>query len=92
MAASGKNVIACHYKLMMATNWVVKEVLKYERFKVTGLRANAEYIFCVKAIYDDGKHVVESRRSARGTGAETGARRLQSPLARPLAAYKPHQT
>jgi hypothetical protein len=21
------------------------------------LRANAEYIFCVKAIYDDGKHV-----------------------------------
>jgi len=49
-----------HYKLMMATNTgVVKEVCqgKYERFKVTGLRANAEYIFCVKAFYDDGKHV-----------------------------------
>ena len=30
---------------------------KHERFKVTGLRANAEYIFCVKAMYDDGKHV-----------------------------------
>ncbi|KAK3242846.1 hypothetical protein CYMTET_47464 [Cymbomonas tetramitiformis] len=48
------------YKLMMATNTgVVKEVCqgKYERFKVTGLRANAEYIFCVKAIYDDGSHL-----------------------------------
>ena len=57
----GKNADRVHhYKLMMATNTgVVKEVCqgKYERFKVTGLRANAEYIFCVKAIYDDGKHV-----------------------------------
>mmetsp|Transcript_19854 Transcript_19854/g.64594 ORF Transcript_19854/g.64594 Transcript_19854/m.64594 type:complete len:632 (+) Transcript_19854:58-1953(+) len=49
-----------YYKLMMATNTgVVKEVCqgKYERFKVTGLRANAEYIFCVKALYVDGSHV-----------------------------------
>ena len=56
-----KNADRVHYyKLMMATNTgVVKEVCqgKYERFKVTGLRANAEYIFCVKAIYDDGKHI-----------------------------------
>ena len=45
------------YKLMMATNTgVVKEVCqgKYTRYRVTGLRTNTQYIFCVKAIYDDG--------------------------------------
>eukprot|EP00241_Pyramimonas_parkeae_P010528 CAMPEP_0114261972 /NCGR_PEP_ID=MMETSP0058-20121206/21482_1 /TAXON_ID=36894 /ORGANISM="Pyramimonas parkeae, CCMP726" /LENGTH=248 /DNA_ID=CAMNT_0001377663 /DNA_START=723 /DNA_END=1467 /DNA_ORIENTATION=+ len=48
------------FKLMMANNTgVVKEVCqgKYDRFRVTGLRANTEYVFCVKAIYDDGTHV-----------------------------------
>jgi len=56
------------YKLMMATNTgVVKEVCqgKYERFKVTGLRPNAQYIFCVKAIYDDGSFLWSESKSFR---------------------------
>mmetsp|Transcript_16072 Transcript_16072/g.54796 ORF Transcript_16072/g.54796 Transcript_16072/m.54796 type:complete len:644 (+) Transcript_16072:153-2084(+) len=67
-----------HYKLMMATNTgVVKEVCqgKYERFKVTGLRANAEYIFCVKALYDDGKHMwSESKAFVTRYGASTATK------------------
>lgn len=46
-----------HFKLMMASSQgVVKEVChgKFERFKVTNLRPNTEYIFCVKAVFDDG--------------------------------------
>lgn len=45
------------YKLMIATNTgVVKDAYqgKTQKFKVMGLRPNTEYIFCVKAIYDDG--------------------------------------
>ena len=48
------------YKLMMATNTgVVKEVCqgKYTRYKVGGLRSNTQYIFCVKAMYDDGSFI-----------------------------------
>lgn len=45
------------YKLMIATNTgVVKEAYmgRGSKFKVLGLKPNTEYIFCVKAIYDDG--------------------------------------
>uniref|UniRef100_A0A7S3QQQ5 Fibronectin type-III domain-containing protein n=2 Tax=Dunaliella tertiolecta TaxID=3047 RepID=A0A7S3QQQ5_DUNTE len=45
------------YKLMIATSTgVVKDVYqgKEQRFKITGLKPNTEYILCVKAIYDDG--------------------------------------
>lgn len=45
------------YKLMVATNTgVVKEVCqgKHVRYRVSGLRSNTSYVFCVKAIYDDG--------------------------------------
>ena len=48
------------YKLMMATNTgVVKEVCqgKYTRYKVGALRSNTQYIFCVKAMYDDGSFI-----------------------------------
>ena len=45
------------YKLMVATSTgVVKDAYqgRDERFKITGLKPNTEYILCVKAIYDDG--------------------------------------
>jgi hypothetical protein len=45
------------FKLMIATNTgVVKEVCQgmMTRFRVGGLKPSTEYIFCVKAIYDDG--------------------------------------
>lgn len=45
------------YKLMIATlTGVVKDVYqgKDQRYKVTGLKPNTEYILCVKAIYNDG--------------------------------------
>ena len=54
------------FKLMMATNTgVVKEVCqgKYYRFKVTGLRASTEYIFCVKAIFEDGSFIWSDSKS-----------------------------
>ena len=48
--------ISC-YKLKLATpTGVVKEVYKGRatEWRVTGLRPNNEYIFCIKAEYDDG--------------------------------------
>ena len=45
------------YKLMIATSTgVVKDVYQgpEQRFRITGLKPNTEYILCVKAIYDDG--------------------------------------
>lgn len=45
------------YKLMIATGTgVVKDVYQgpEQRFRIVGLKANTEYILCVKAIYDDG--------------------------------------
>ncbi|DBA67511.1 TPA: hypothetical protein ACH3X2_001791 [Trebouxia sp. C0005] len=45
------------FKLMLATTTgVVKDVYQglHTRFKSTGLRPDMEYIFCVKATYDDG--------------------------------------
>jgi hypothetical protein len=36
---------------------------KYERFKVTGLAQSTEYVFCVKAIFDDGSHIWSLSRS-----------------------------
>lgn len=44
------------YKLMIATaTGVVRDVYsgKAQRHRVLGLKPNTEYIFCVKAIYDD---------------------------------------
>ena len=48
------------YRLMLATNTgAVREVFhgNVKRYKVANLRANTEYIFCVKAIYADGSHL-----------------------------------
>ena len=48
------------FKLMMATTTgVVKDVYHgmATQFRTVGLRANAEYIFCVKANYDDGSFI-----------------------------------
>jgi len=45
------------YKLMIASSTgVVKDVYQgpEQRFRITGLKPNTEYILCVKAIYDDG--------------------------------------
>ena len=45
------------FKLMLATTTgVVKDVYQglHTRYKSTGLRPDMEYIFCVKATYDDG--------------------------------------
>lgn len=45
------------FKLMLATTTgVVKDVYQglHTRYKATGLRPDMEYIFCVKATYDDG--------------------------------------
>ncbi|GAX74227.1 hypothetical protein CEUSTIGMA_g1676.t1 [Chlamydomonas eustigma] len=45
------------YKLMIATSTgVVKDVYQgpEQRFRITGLKPNTEYILCVKALYDDG--------------------------------------
>lgn len=47
------------FKLMLATTTgVVKEVYQglHTRFHSTGLRPDMEYIFCVKATYDDGSY------------------------------------
>ena len=46
-----------NYKLMMATpTGVVKEVAfgRFMKYRVESLRPNTQYIFCVKAVYDDG--------------------------------------
>lgn len=56
--APSKNAdrISC-YKLKLATpTGVVKEVYRGRAtsYKVGGLRGNSEYIFCIKAEYDDG--------------------------------------
>jgi len=54
------------YKLMVANaSGVVKEVCqgRYERFKVTGLAQSTEYVFCVKAIFDDGSHLWSPSRA-----------------------------
>lgn len=55
-----------HFKLMMAsTQGVVKEVCrgKFKRYKVTNLRSNTDYIFCVKGIFDDGSHIWSDSKS-----------------------------
>ena len=41
---------------MASTSGVVREVCRgrMTRFNVTGLRANTEYIFCIKLVMDDG--------------------------------------
>ena len=54
------------YKLMMATpTGVVKEVAfgKFDTYKVEHLRPNTQYIFCVKAIYDDGSFLWSESKS-----------------------------
>mmetsp|Transcript_33290 Transcript_33290/g.78947 ORF Transcript_33290/g.78947 Transcript_33290/m.78947 type:complete len:632 (+) Transcript_33290:204-2099(+) len=54
------------FKLMMATTTgVVKEVMqgKFTTFRLTGLRPNQEYIFCVKAIFDDGSFLWSESKS-----------------------------
>lgn len=56
------------YKLLMATTTgVVKEVFQgpENRFKVGGLRSNHEYVFCVKAIYDDGSFLWSESKAFR---------------------------
>eukprot|EP00210_Caulerpa_lentillifera_P002561 g2456.t1 len=55
-----------HYKLMMATlSGTVKDIYQgqEQNFRLTGLRANTEYILCVKAIYDDGSHIWSESKS-----------------------------
>lgn len=54
------------YKLMMATTTGrVKEICQgnHLRYKVVGLKANTEYVFCVKAIYDDGSFLWSESRA-----------------------------
>jgi len=54
------------YKLMIATSTgVVKDVYqgKEQRFRITGLKPNTEYILCVKAIYDDGSFLWSESRA-----------------------------
>ncbi|CAG9465761.1 unnamed protein product [Pedinophyceae sp. YPF-701] len=56
------------YKLMLATpTGVVKEVFKgrSDTYKATGLRVNHEYVFCVKAIYDDGSFLWSDSKAFR---------------------------
>lgn len=57
-----------YYKLMMATTTgMVKDIFqgKKLRHRVGGLKPNTEYIFCVKAIYDDGSFIWSESRSYR---------------------------
>lgn len=35
------------------------------RHKVVGLKPNAEYVFCVKATYEDGSHLWSESRAFR---------------------------
>jgi hypothetical protein len=54
------------YKLMVANNTgVVREAYqgKAQQFKVTGLRPNMEYVFCVKAVYDDNSFLWSDSRA-----------------------------
>lgn len=54
------------YKLKLATpTGVVKEVYKGSAtsHRVTGLRGNSEYIFCIKAEYDDGSFLWSEPKS-----------------------------
>ena len=54
------------FKLMMATTTgVVKEVMqgKYTTYRLSGLRPNQEYIFCVKAMFDDGSFLWSESKS-----------------------------
>ncbi|KAG2490886.1 hypothetical protein HYH03_010803 [Edaphochlamys debaryana] len=56
------------YKLMIATGTgVVKDVYqgRENRFRVTGLKSNTEYIMCVKAIYDDGSFLWSESKAYR---------------------------
>jgi len=54
------------FKLMMSNSTgVVKEVCQghYDRFRVTGLTPNSDYVFCVKAIFDDGTSLWSDSRT-----------------------------
>lgn len=49
-----------YYKLLMSSSTgVVRDVCegKFEQYRVTGLRPSTEYVFCVKAVFDDGTHM-----------------------------------
>ncbi|KAK9823106.1 hypothetical protein WJX72_000307 [[Myrmecia] bisecta] len=55
-----------NFKVMMATTTgVVKDVYQggQTACRVNGLRANAEYVFCVKALYDDGSFLWSESKS-----------------------------
>ncbi len=51
--------------MMATTTGVVREVIEgpYTSYKVQGLKPNQEYIFCVKAVYDDGSFAFSDSRS-----------------------------
>lgn len=54
------------YKLMLATTTgVVKDVYQglQQHFRSAGLRPDMEYIFCVKATYDDGSYCWSESRA-----------------------------
>lgn len=56
------------FKLMLATTTgVVKDVYQglQTRYKSTGLRPDMEYIFCVKATYDDGSFLWSESKAFR---------------------------
>lgn len=56
------------FKLMLATSTgVVKEVCqgKHHTWKVQGLKPNVEYVFCVKAVYDDGSFLWSESKAFR---------------------------
>ena len=79
-----------HYKLLMSTSTgVVKDVCqgKLDRYRVTGLRASTEYVFCVKAVFDDGSHMwSESKAYATRHGGAQRSMEAFSALAAPAAA------
>jgi hypothetical protein len=56
----------CRFKLMVANNTgVVREAYqgKAQQARVVGLRANMEYVFCVKAIYNDNSFLWSESRA-----------------------------
>lgn len=58
------------YKLMMgSTSGMVKEVYsgKNKKFKAVSLKPNSEYVFCVKAIYDDGSFIWSDSQAFKTT-------------------------
>ena len=57
-----------YYKLMLATHTGSVACVyegKERQYKIVRLRQNAEYILCVKAVYDDGSFVWSESKAQR---------------------------